>query len=102
MVSCTIQLHDEINRNPKLTREQLIDIQKQHIIQPKLPMNHIAETEKKIQELEEEMKELLVEAEKKIKELEEVAKKKNSDNRPTLLVADSHRKIMNLKKIDEN
>ena len=95
---------NKINRNPKLNRDQLIDIQKQHLAQAKLLINHMAEAEKKIQKLEEEkeeMKELLEVAKKKIRELEEVAQKKNSDNRQTLLVADSHRKTINLKKIEE-
>ena len=80
-------MRNKINQNPKLTREQLIDIQKQHITQAKLLINHMAEVKKKIQELEEEKKELLVKTEKKIKKLEEVAKKNQIIGRLCLLLA---------------
>ena len=61
------------NRNPKLTREQLIDINKQHIIQASLLLDHMVAAQKKIEDLEEENEKL----KEKLKELEEEAKKKS-------------------------
>ena len=146
------------NRNPKLNREQLIEINKQHISQSSLLLNHMLATQKKIEDLEEEneklkekLKELEEEAKKKSKKLEEEVKKKFKEleeeatkskkleeeakkkskkleeevkkkskevedeakkskemeeeakrkNRQTLLVADSHRKTMNFREIEE-
>ena len=117
------------NRNPKLNREQLIEINKQHIIQAGLLLDHMVAAQKKIEDLEEEneklkeklkeleeeakkeSKKLEEEAKKKFKELEEEAKKKSKEleeeakmakkNRQTLLVADSHRKTMNFREIEE-
>ena len=114
------------NRNPKLNREQLIDIQKQHITHADLLLKHMVAAQKKINDLEEEnqklkekCKKLEEEAKKKSKELEEKAKKRFKEveeeakkskeleedakkkNRKTLIVADSHRNTMNLWKIEE-
>ena len=46
---------NRINRNPKLTLEQLIDINKQHVIQASLLINHMEAAENRIRELESEM-----------------------------------------------
>lgn len=103
------------NKNPKLTRDQLIDIQKQHIIHADLLLKHMDAAEEKIKNLEEEneklkekCKKLEEEAKTKSKELEEKAKKSLKEmegakkkNRKTLVVADSHRKTMNLGEIEE-
>lgn len=115
---------NRVNRNPKLTREQLIEINKHHIIQGNLLLNHMFAAQENIKALEEEnlkLKEMEMEATNKLKEMEEKAKKNLNElleakkkleeskdlkvvhekNRLTLLLADSHRKTMNFRQIEE-
>ena len=73
---------NRINRNPKLTREQLIDINKQHVIQASLLINHMEAAENRIRELEKKNKRLMEQEEgskKKIQELEDEAKKRSKE-----------------------
>ena len=125
---------NKINRNPKLTREQLMDINKQHVCQSRLLIAHMEAVEQRVRLLEQEntwlkiqkeetsqrLKELEKETTEKIKqleeetaekikeleEMEEMSKKKaggqgRTGRRQTLLVADSHRRAMNLAQIED-
>ena len=80
-------LHD-----PKLTREQLMAINKQHVEHAKLLFAHLLDSQNQIAKLQAE----LVQAEKKIQNLESTQFK-----RQTLLVADSHLRSINHKLVEQ-
>ena len=102
LLSTNKMTRNKVNKNRKMTREEMMEVSLQHMMHARLLWNHLVAAEEKIKRLEEEKEELKEEL-KMVKECaskkftEQVQKSAVKQPRRTLFVADSHRKSVDFK-----